>query len=295
MGVGFQTWQRVHINFAGPFMHQMFLLLVDAHSKWGEVIDMLKSTMATSTVAALRQFFCSIWIIRASSVRWGPQFTSVKSLWSFYKPMGWSIANVHHTIPHPMGLLNNLFALSKKLWRQGNMTDFQLNINSRTSPCPTTTPHATTGLPPCDLFLGWRIWTKLDLLKPDLSRNVNHKQAVLKAHHYPYAKARVLDVGERVMVHNFGEGPKWLPVTIPQQCGPVMFEVKLEDGRPWKRHTDQLKLQEQNHSSEPECRLPSDDEVDNDPGILLSPEEHSPTLIVASQPPLTSITPLDDS
>ena len=27
-------WQRVHIDFAGPFMGKMFLIVVDSHSKW---------------------------------------------------------------------------------------------------------------------------------------------------------------------------------------------------------------------------------------------------------------------
>ena len=49
---------------------------------------------------------------------------------------------------------------------------------------------------------------------------------------------------------------------MSQQCGPVTFEEKLEDGRLWKCHTDQLKLQEQNHSREPEGPLPADGEVD---------------------------------
>ena len=74
-----------------------------------------------------------------------------------------------------------------------------------------------------------------------------------------------------------------------------MFEVKQEDGWLWKHHTDQLKLQEQNHSSEPEGCLPPDGEVGYDPDIPLSLEEHSPTPIMASQPPLTSLTPMDDS
>ena len=34
--------------------------------------------------------------------------------------------------------------------------------------------------------------------------------------------------------------------------------------------------------------------MDYDPDILLSLEEHSPTPIMASQPPLTSITPMED-
>ena len=69
------------------------------------------------------------------------------------------------------------------------------------------------GVPPCDLFLGRHILTTFDLLKSDLAKNVNHKQAVQKAHHDLHAKTRVLDGGQRVMARNFGEGLKWLPGT----------------------------------------------------------------------------------
>ena len=127
-----------------------------------------------------------------------------------------------------------------------------------------------------------------------MAKNVN-QQAVQKAHHGLHANARVIDVGQGDMAHNFGEGLKWLPGTIYQQHGPVTFEVKLEDGRLWKHHTDQLKLQEQNHSSEPEGHLSSDCEMDYDPDILPSLEEHSLTPIMASQSTLNPITPKDDT
>ena len=29
-------WKRIHIDFAGPFLDKMFLIVVDAHSKWPE-------------------------------------------------------------------------------------------------------------------------------------------------------------------------------------------------------------------------------------------------------------------
>jgi hypothetical protein len=32
-------WERVHADFAGPFMDSMFLVLVCAHSKWLEVVQ----------------------------------------------------------------------------------------------------------------------------------------------------------------------------------------------------------------------------------------------------------------
>ena len=34
-------WQRIHVDFAGPFVGRMFLIIVDAHSKWPEVEIML--------------------------------------------------------------------------------------------------------------------------------------------------------------------------------------------------------------------------------------------------------------
>ena len=53
-----RPWQRIHVDFAGPFYHQSFLIIVDAHSKWPEVIPM-KSTTATATIQELRRLFAS--------------------------------------------------------------------------------------------------------------------------------------------------------------------------------------------------------------------------------------------
>ena len=33
-----KPWSRLHLDYAGPFLNRMFLVLVDAHSKWLEVI-----------------------------------------------------------------------------------------------------------------------------------------------------------------------------------------------------------------------------------------------------------------
>ena len=44
-------WQRIHIDYAGPFMDRMFLIVVDAHSKWPEVFTVKQAT-ATTTCSA---------------------------------------------------------------------------------------------------------------------------------------------------------------------------------------------------------------------------------------------------
>ena len=49
-------WERVHVDFAGPFMGRMFLLVVDAYSKWIEV-DALHCSTASAAVKSLRRIF----------------------------------------------------------------------------------------------------------------------------------------------------------------------------------------------------------------------------------------------
>ena len=49
-------WQRIHIDYAGPFLGSMFLVVVDAHSKWPESFVM-KSTTSQQTIQKLREIF----------------------------------------------------------------------------------------------------------------------------------------------------------------------------------------------------------------------------------------------
>ena len=51
-----RPWQRIHIDFAGPFLQQMFLIVIDSFSNWPEVIVM-KSTTATKTINELGCLF----------------------------------------------------------------------------------------------------------------------------------------------------------------------------------------------------------------------------------------------
>ena len=39
-----KPWQRIHVNFAGPVEKRMSMVVVNAHSKWPEVIEMTSTT-----------------------------------------------------------------------------------------------------------------------------------------------------------------------------------------------------------------------------------------------------------
>ena len=49
-------WERIHVDFAGPFLGKMLLVVMDAHSKWPEVCIMTSTTTAKS-ITVLREIF----------------------------------------------------------------------------------------------------------------------------------------------------------------------------------------------------------------------------------------------
>ncbi|XP_045109703.1 uncharacterized protein LOC123503767 [Portunus trituberculatus] len=53
-----KPWSRLHLDYAGPFMGKMFLVVIDAHSKW---IDVHATNSATSsaTIEKLQVTFAS--------------------------------------------------------------------------------------------------------------------------------------------------------------------------------------------------------------------------------------------
>ena len=68
-------WQGLHIDYAGPFQNSMFLVVVDAHSKWPEVIPM-SSTTTSKTIEVLRDLFARFGIPEQIVSDNGPQFVS---------------------------------------------------------------------------------------------------------------------------------------------------------------------------------------------------------------------------
>jgi hypothetical protein len=44
MGKARKPWTRLHVDYAGPFLGKMFLVLIDSHSKWMDVYPMNTTT-----------------------------------------------------------------------------------------------------------------------------------------------------------------------------------------------------------------------------------------------------------
>ena len=70
-----KPWQRIHLDFAGPFMDKMWLIIVDSYSKWPEVVPM-KSTTASRTIEELRLVFARFGLPEQIITDNGPQFVA---------------------------------------------------------------------------------------------------------------------------------------------------------------------------------------------------------------------------
>ena len=62
-----------------------------------------------------------------------------------------------------------------------------------------STPHSTTNQAPCELFLGRKVRTRLDLLRRDVEDHVFHRQAQQQDQHDMHARPHEFQLGSKVM------------------------------------------------------------------------------------------------
>ena len=104
-----------------------------------------------------------------------------------------------------------------------------------------STPHSVTEVASSELFLGRKLKTKLDLMRPDVRRRVEEKQARQKKGHDLKSKERVFRVGEAVWFKDHRRGHlSWAKGTIKKVLGAQMYLIAQKDGKIRKRHGDQL-------------------------------------------------------
>ena len=197
MAVATKPWQRIHVDFAGPFLVRMFLVVVDA-AKWPEVITM-SSTTTSTTINELHHLFAAYGLPKQLVSDNGPQFTS-EEFSTFCKQNG-----VKHIRCAPYHLASNGLAerfvqTFKRAMKASSedknsfnqrLTNFLLTYRS--------TPHATTGEAPCQLFMGRKLRTRLNLMRPSSEERVQAKQAQQKYDHDKHAHPRELEIGQSVI------------------------------------------------------------------------------------------------
>ena len=262
-----RPWTRLHIDFAGPMNGKMYLVIIDAHSKWIEAF-ITNSSTSTTVIEILRHVFARFGLPEMIVSDNGPCFVS-EEFESFLLANG--VKHITSSPYHPAtnGLAERAVQILKKGLKKVTTGSLQTRL-AQVLMSYRITPQTTTGASPSELLMGRQPRTRLDLLKPNPESLVENKQMKQKVAHDKKARERTFAKGERVYARNFGTGNTWIPGEITESSGPVSFMVKCGDGKLIRRHQDHLR-----HRRD-EQALEQSNETSDDAWIDVSSNDDTP-------------------
>lgn len=260
-----RPWSRVHVDYAGPFMGKMFLLIIDAHSKWMD-IHCVNSATSSMTIEKLRTTFASHGLPEIVVTDNGSNFMS-SEFKSFLQKNG--IRHITSAPYHPSS--NGLVERAVRTFKQGMKKQSDGTVETKLNRFLLSyriTPQSTTGESPAQLRWGRSLRSHLDLLRPDVGLKVHAAQSRQKKQHDQHSRMRQVEVGDSVNVRNYSRGPKWVPGTVIQETGPLSARIELEDGTVVRKHHDQVVVRP-TEGPIPVVTLPSESPLSVDSGIIL--------------------------
>ena len=283
-----RPWARLHLDYAGPFLGRMFLVLIDAHSKWIEAFCVTSAT-SSATMECLRQVFAQFGVPETVVTDNGTCFTS-DEFEAFLKANG--VRHLTSAPYHPAS--NGLAERAVQIVKRGLKKVTQGTLNTRLAKvlfAYRLTPQGTTGISPAELLLGRRPRSKLDLVKPNTAERVEDKQLQQKLNHDVVTHPYRFQEGEEVYLRNFGRGETWLPGWIVKHTSSVSFLIRGQDGRMFRRHQDHMRARRGPALSEtdlpvselPEVDLPSEEATQG--ATLVAPSQPDGTLDNSVQAP----------
>ncbi|XP_054279059.1 uncharacterized protein K02A2.6-like [Macrosteles quadrilineatus] len=233
-----RNWQRVHIDYAGPFLNHNFLIVVDARSKWPEIYPIKSVPTTASTLHHLREIFShhglpEILVSDNATIFKSAEFQA------FCKRQG-----IRQRFIAPGNPSTNVQAerfcqtLKTKLrcmqFEQGTLHEKLCALLFRYRATP-----LSTGASPAQLMFGRNLRTKLDLLRPSEDDKNEAQQPIFNKH---------FNIGERVQSRNYAGSILWKFGTVVERLGRLHYLVELDDGYVIKRHFNQLRV----------CEVPKD-------------------------------------
>ncbi|XP_062500547.1 uncharacterized protein K02A2.6-like [Corticium candelabrum] len=229
-----------------PFKNFMWLIIVDAHSKWPEVFKFQVGSSGTKQViSSLKHLIASFGIPKQIVTNNGPQFVA-KEFKDFCNQQGifHSLTPPYH--PKSNGQAERFIQSFKRVVQKGLetpganlqdvVTDFLMVYRS--------TEHDTTGESPSKLLLGREIRCSLDMLVPELPAHQDQTKQLLKRkvqecqerqkkrHDRTSHERKPFQLEEAVFVsqpESKGEG-FWKPATILKVLGQRYYMVRFLTG-----------------------------------------------------------------
>ncbi|GBM07216.1 Uncharacterized protein K02A2.6 [Araneus ventricosus] len=276
-------WERIHVNFAGPIFEHMFLLIVDAHSKWLEVYPM-KVTTTKKTIECLRDSFARFGLPRVLVSDNGSQFTSYE-FQRFMQSNGINHKTFAPFKPSSNGQAERYVATLKQSLRA--MQKYEGSIQQKLSTFLLQyrkAPNATTTHSPAMLFLKREIRTRIDLLLPELRSRVQDR----KRKGVFEFRDRKFDIRDKVAVRIYRvANSKWKFGKIVNRDGVLHYTVEVQ-GTLVRRHVDQIRpvgdhVQENDFIPNIHRRFPSTDVRESNQNLQYAETAENPSSQVPNE------------
>ncbi|UYV71932.1 K02A2.6-like, partial [Cordylochernes scorpioides] len=207
-----QHWDRVQIDHLGPFEQNLYLIVVDACTKWIEAIP-VPNTSTRETIEQLRCLFARFGIPRTLVSDNGTGFTS-EEFRQFMTRNG--ICHLRTAPFHPSS--NGLAERAVQTIKTGLKKVQQGSISQRLAEILLgyrRTPIASIGKSPSEMMFGHNIRSRLDLILPNPGKSEE-----------PGFK-----VGESVWYRTYKSGPKWDQASIQGPTGNRLVTLQTAKGQ----------------------------------------------------------------
>ncbi|XP_065082448.1 uncharacterized protein K02A2.6-like [Ochlerotatus camptorhynchus] len=216
-------WQRVHVDYAGPIDGDYYLLAVDSFSKWPEVIRTRRIT-ASATISILRSIFARLGMPETLVSDNGTRFTSSEFA-QFCKTNG-----IDHVTTAPFHPQSN--GQEGRSSTDEALDTFLLAYRS------TPNRSAPEGLCSSEIMFGRRLRTCLELLRPSPERPPPELSPVdLKK-----SSMRSFSQSDLVYAKIYTKNTwNWVPGTVIEKVGRVMYNVLTDSRRLVRSHLNQLR------------------------------------------------------
>ena len=224
------NWDRIHIDYAGPFQGYNFLIVVDAKSRWPEIKILKPAPTSESTIELLNDIFSIHGYPRAIVSDNATIFTS-ENFKNYCKEFGIVQKFIAPGHPATNGLAERHVRTSKNRIRAMENEPDSMYKKIRKILFRHRALPLVDGKSPAELYLNRQIRIKLDALKIPKNEKSTPSKSL----------GRQLSINDRVQARFFQNNKSiWKFGTITKKLGKLHYIITLDEGRSIKRHINQL-------------------------------------------------------
>ncbi|KHJ99217.1 integrase core domain protein [Oesophagostomum dentatum] len=244
-----KSWERIHTDYAGPLNGKMYLVVVDAYSKWPEV-SVMSSSSTAATLRELRMLFARFRNPRVIVSDDGPQFTATE-FQQFCTKQG--IEHVRSPSFHPQsnGQTERFVDILKRtlhIVKEGGTTEKLAEFLQ----CYRRTPSTlvSRSLSPAEIFLGRRIRMSLTLSKEPTKKTGKRSEKMeeqFNRHHG--AQEKSYQMGSPWVRDYRPDHEAWIPARATKRLGRAVYDVLTEETHLWRRHANQMRTNVEDYLS----------------------------------------------